>query len=474
MSVEPFTTKFSNIAQQVFLRCDPKYRYFWDNKKGISIEQNSLPNVKLKDILLPCNKKTLRKGELEEERPILELSDVESRTSLILQERLVTEIGSDKLDFADCTLVFNRLEPYLGKIVINDKSKRYVGTTEWIPLRLDPEQVRPTFLKYLLLLHYFLRSFVLLKSGKRHARIALVDLHNIAVPLPSKEKQAEIEKRVTPIEERMVSLQQSLAKPLDIVNRVFAREFEYDLEVYEKLAMQHTYQKAFSDLDKSFLLRSSVKFQHPKYEYVDRVLSRYTWVKLKMCALPIHRGIQPIYSENGAIYAIKTANLKNGYIDLTEAQLVDTEFYQANKCVAGIQRDDVLIASTGVGSIGKVDIWQSEEKAMADGHVSIVRINNKSMNPLYVTYYLRSILGYLQIQRDLSGSTNQIEVYPSQLEQMRIINLPRKEQDLIVDEVRAELHEIQKQRTEIHELRDQIDDIFQRTLFAGASGPLSN
>jgi len=466
MLVQPFTTKFSKIGEQVFLRCDPKYRHFWDNKNGVSIEQKALANVRLRDVLLPSSKIILRKGELDEERPILELSDIESRTSLLLQERVTTEAGSDKLDFADCDLVFSKLRPYLGKIVMNDPSKRYIGTTEWLPLKLDWARVGKLLLKYLLLLPEFLQSYNLLLSGKEHPRIARLDLLNMLVPLPSREQQGEIEKRVAPIEERMVSLHKSLAKPLGIVNRVFAREFGYDLEEYERLAKQNTYQKAFTDIDKSFLLRSSVKFQHPKYECVDKILSRYPWVKLKTCTLPVHRGIQPTYSEYGDIYVIKTANLKNSSIDLTEAQMVDREFYEANKDTAGIRRDDVLIASTGVGSIGKVDIWQSEEEAMVDAHVSIVRINTNSMAPLYITYYLRSILGYLQIQRDLSGSTNQIEVYPGQLEQMRIIDLPRKGQDLIVEEVRAELEGLQKQRAEIHELRDQIDKLFIQALSA--------
>ena len=132
MRVPPVMTTFVNIGEQIFLRCDPKYRHFWDEQRGIPIEQNKHCNVRLRDILLPFTKLIVKKGDLDEERPILELNDVESRTSLILRDRVASEVGSDKLDFADCDLVLNRLEPYLGKIVINDVSKGYVGTTEWI------------------------------------------------------------------------------------------------------------------------------------------------------------------------------------------------------------------------------------------------------------------------------------------------------------------------------------------------------
>jgi len=460
MLVKPFTAQFGNIGGQVFLRCDPKYRHFWDNKKGISIEQKRLNNAKLKDVLLPYVKTVIKKGPLDEERPVLELNDVESRTGFILQERMVTEAGSDKLDFGDCDFVFGKLRPYLGKIVVNNSQKRYIGTTEWLPLKLVRERVSTLFLKYLLLLPEFLQSYKFLLSGKEHPRIAKIDFSNMSIPLPSHKKQTEIEKKIAPIEERMVSLNRSLAESIDIINRVFAREFGFNLQEYDIRGNQKTYKRSFANFDKAFLLRSSVKFQRPKYDYLEEILSRHRCVKLKtLCASPIHRGVQPVYSKDGEVCVIKTANLKNEFIDLTEAQMVSQEFYELKKDLAEIKKGDVLIASTGVGSIGKVDIYELEDPAIADGHVSIVRFDDKKVNPLFMTYYLRCILGYGQIERDYSGATNQIEVYAQQLEQMWVIDLSPKKQDLIVEEVEGELKELQKQKAEIQKIRDEIDKI---------------
>jgi len=462
MLVQPFTTHFSNIGEQVFLRCDPKYRHFWDNQKGVSLEQTTYRNTRLKGVLLPFIKTVIKKGELNEERPILELNDVESRTSLILQERIVTEVGSDKLDFVDCDLVFNRLEPYLGKIIINEKSKNYIGTTEWIPLKLDQNQMRPLFLKYLLLLSQFLQSFGLLKSGKRHARIALVDFRNIFIPLPSHGQQAEIEKRILPIEERMVSLYRSLAKPIDIINSVFAHEFGYSLKEYENRAKQNTYQKTFSNLDKAFLLRSTVKFQHPKYEYLDEILGGHKSVKLKtLCGARIHRGVQPNYDSDGEVLVVKTLNLKHEYLDFSEADHVTQEFFEAHR-EAEIKKNDILLSSTGEGR-GKVDIYDLEEAAIADTHISIIRLTD-NVNPYYVLYFMRSLLGKLQLETLEMAIKGTPEIYWYQLEQMRIIDLPRKKQDTIVEEVRAELQELQHQRAEIQKLRDQIDEIFMQAI----------
>ena len=281
MLVRPFVAKFSNVGAQVFLRCDPKYRHFWDNKKGISLNQEKYKNVKIKDVLLPYTKKTIKKGPLDDERRILELNDVESRTSIILQERIVSEAGSTKLDFGDCDLVFNKLEPYLGKIVINDITKNYIGTTEWVPLKLDKSKIQELYFKYLLLLKEFLKSFWFLRSGKRHARISQIDFKNMLIPLVNATKQESIQVSINPLQTKMLSLHHSILDPIEIIDGVLSQDFGYSREEYLKKAENKQYTRKLSEFQKAIEIRSTVKFQHPRYEYVDEILSKYEYHKLK-------------------------------------------------------------------------------------------------------------------------------------------------------------------------------------------------
>jgi len=460
MLIQPFTTRLSNIGQQVFLRCDPKYRHFWDNKRGIPIEQNSVPSVRVKDILLPIRKKVIKKGELDSERPILELNDVESRTSLILQERVVTEIGSDKLDFDDCDLVINKLEPYLGKLVINDTSKGYIGTTEWIPLKLNCVLVKPRYLKYLLLLPEFLQAFRFIRSGKRHARMAEVDFRNIRIPLPSLEQQSTVEKTIEPVESSMVSLSNSLGDPLKITDKAFAREFGYGVEEYQKRAEQNVFEREFSALGKASLIRSTVKYQNPRYGYLEEVLGRYPCVVLKkLCRTEIRRGVQPEYDSEGDIRVVKTLNLKHERLDFTESEQTTQEFFDVN-LDAQVYRNDILVSSTGEGR-GKVDIYDLEEPALADSHISIISLES-DVNPCYVLYFMRSLMGKLQLETLEIAVKGTPEIYPDELEKMRIIYVPPDRQDAIVTEVRTELRKLQKQKAEVQKLRNDIDEILLR------------
>jgi len=144
MKIPPMNVKLSSTSKKITLRCDPKYCHFWDSKKSTPIKTDLEPTC-LKHLTAPYQKKMIAKGELDEERQIIELNDVESRTSIVLYDengnlRVTSKVGSSKLDFADCDIVFNRLRPYLGKILINDPTQNVIGTSEWIPLKFKPQK----------------------------------------------------------------------------------------------------------------------------------------------------------------------------------------------------------------------------------------------------------------------------------------------------------------------------------------------
>lgn len=457
MLVKPFTTNFSNIGEQVLLRCDPKYRHFWDNKKGITLKQKKFPNVKIKDVLVPYGKKTIQKGPLDEERPIIELNDVESRTSIILQERIVSEAGSTKLDFDECDFVFAKLRPYLGKIVLNDPDKNYVGTTEWLPFKVNPELTNPLFLKYLLLLKEFLKSYSLLLSGKEHPRISQIDFQNMLIPLVKVTKQQSIQVSMTPLETKMLSLHHSISDPIQIIDDVLSQEFGYDRKKYLKKAENKQYTRKLSEFQKAIEIRSTVKFQHPRYEYLEEILPRYECLKLKkLCAEKIHRGVQPKYDRDGEIRVVKTLNMKHGYLDFTEGEFVNKDFYQDNQ-KGWLEKSDILVSSTGEGR-GKVDIYDLNEQAIADSHISIIRLK-KGINPLYVLYFMRSLIGKLQLETIEMAIKGTPEIYPDQLEQFRVIDLPKDKQDEFVKKIHRELENLRKKKQKVIDLRNEIDKI---------------
>lgn len=81
-----------------------------------------------------------------------------------------------------------------------------------------------------------------------------------------------------------------------------------------------------------------------------------------------------------------------------------------------IKKGDVLLSSTGDGTLGKACVFNLNLPAIADGHVTIIRVNKKEIDPNYLCDYLRLGFGSVQIDRLYTGSTGMIELTPDQVD----------------------------------------------------------
>jgi len=101
--------------------------------------------------------------------------------------------------------------------------------------------------------------------------------------------------------------------------------------------------------------------------------------------------------------------------DYIEKNLYD-EFVEKAKEGKGngnvVMKGDVLLSSTGDGTMGKCCVYKSDKPAVADGHVTIIRVNPEEINPEYLCDYLRCGFGAVQIDRFYTGSTGMIELTP--------------------------------------------------------------
>src|SRR5208283_685310 len=127
---------------------------------------------------------------------------------------------------------------------------------------------------------------------------------------------------------------------------------------------------------------------------------------------------------------VKTGHLKNNYIEISEEEFVSIDFYNFSKR-SRLIKGDVIIASTGKISLGKIDLFDDDLELVVDGHVSIIRIDEKKYNRLFFTYFFRSVLGYFQIERDFTGATNQIDLYADQISNFQIPDIRLSDQKKI-------------------------------------------
>ncbi|SDG32440.1 Type I restriction modification DNA specificity domain-containing protein [Thermoanaerobacter thermohydrosulfuricus] len=347
----------------------------------------------------------------------------------------------------------------IGLSVITDRSLFVNQNMFW--LKIDENKYTKEFLNL-----FF--NFIFLKfAAKRwyNKYLSKDEFLYIKIPSVKIDAQREIISKVEPLISKIKELKVQIKEPKLIADEVFSEYFKLNLSQYSNLEKKHIFRENLLNLSKSAQLRSSLKFHHPKLDFILEKIKGVKTVKFKqLLEEPIRRGVQPEYDENGEIQVVKTANLKNGYIDLSEAEYVNDEFFKIKRKKAGVKYLDILIASTGTGSIGKVDIWESNEEALADGHISIIRVNQEKVNPYYLTYYLRSIFGYSQVEANFSGMSNQIEIYSNDIERFEILFPDKTVQDQIVKEIDSKLNEQRKLIKQIERLKQRIGDLIEKAV----------
>lgn len=95
-----------------------------------------------------------------------------------------------------------------------------------------------------------------------------------------------------------------------------------------------------------------------------------------------------------------------------------------------IQHGDVLINGTGRGTIGRsAPYLVSEHQAIPDNHVTILR--SPALDPAFLSFYINSLAGKLQVEKHLRGSSGQIELYPFDIRKFQVWDAPQAMQNEI-------------------------------------------
>lgn len=121
------------------------------------------------------------------------------------------------------------------------------------------------------------------------------------------------------------------------------------------------------------------------------------------------------------------------------------------------------MCATGKVSLGKIDYYDYEYDAITTVDNYILRLKD-NYNPLFFTYFFRSILGYFQIERDFTGATNQIHLYWEQIANFKIPDISLEEQQKIVDEIKEELDKQEEIKQQIATERAKIDAIIEKAV----------
>lgn len=193
--------------------------------------------------------------------------------------------------------------------------------------------------------------------------------------------------------------------------------------------------------------------------FIEIKKSRVQFEKLDKLHTLMQRGRSPQYGTS-AIQIIKSGQAR-GY----EKFDFSTKYYASTNFVLDerkLQKGDILINSTGVGTAGRVTLFNLDGDYCVDSHITIFRPNERVI-PKYALYALADI-GFKNIEKMANGASGQIELSLSVIKNIEIPLPSLEQQKAIVAQIEVYETEINRAQAFIDSYSDKKNEILDKYL----------
>ena len=188
------------------------------------------------------------------------------------------------------------------------------------------------------------------------------------------------------------------------------------------------------------------------------VSSKFPNKRIGDFAVLVKRGKSAKYG-NSNIQIIKSGQAR-GYFefDFSQRHYVNKNFTSDER---NLIKGDILINSTGVGTAGRVTLFDLDGSFVVDSHITIVRLDKEKTEPNYVLYALASI-GFSNIEDMATGQSGQVELSLDLIESIRIPIPPIEIQREIIADLEAATKNIDEATAKIKQMRQRIEFKFEK------------
>lgn len=133
-----------------------------------------------------------------------------------------------------------------------------------------------------------------------------------------------------------------------------------------------------------------------------------------------------------------------------------------SKVVKAVAVNDIIIARSGEGTIGKVALIEEEVNGIFADFTMRIRLSN--YNPLFAYYYFRSLYFQYLVEVNKKGLGNNTNIFPSMIQEFPMIDISLSKQQRIVHEIKVELDKQGDIKKQIELERIKIDEIIENTI----------
>ncbi|MBB2485039.1 restriction endonuclease subunit S [Mitsuaria sp. WAJ17] len=278
---------------------------------------------------------------------------------------------------------------------------------------LDPARLNNRYLKYYFDSGPFQQTLAAWAgSGSTRAYIGITAQRKLPIVLPPIEVQDAIAEVIGALDDRITLLRDTNTTLEAIAQALFKSWFVDFDPVRAKMAG-----RAPEGMDEATAALFPDCFEDSELGEVPRGWSR---AALGDCTAYLNRGISPKYIEEGGVLVLNQKCIRDFAIDSAKARRHDP----SQRRIDGreLRTGDVLVNSTGVGTLGRVaQVVDLEETTIVDSHVTVVRPNER------LTWNFLG-LALMRIQPEIEqfgeGTTGQTELSRGKLAAIRVVVPP--------------------------------------------------
>lgn len=317
-------------------------------------------------------------------------------------------------------------------------------------LKIDKDKANPYYISV-----YLNSKFAKFQIDRILKGISVPDLHleNIAqikIILPPLEIQNKIAELMNRKYEQKSKKENDARCLIDEINDYVIGELGIKLpELKDKMA----YVISFDEQQNK---RIDPYYYQPKFDEVEKAIKRgkYEIKELKEIVNKIESGQRPKGGVRQISEGIPSLGgehvLSDGTIATSDLKYIPKEFHE-KQLKSKVQKKDIIIVKDGAttGKIGIVPENYPIEEVNINEHVFLVRVKENA-NPYYIFSILKSQLGQIQINREITGGTI-MGIIRETIEAIKIPLPPLAVQNKIAEEVKSRMKKAEQLQKEAKE-----------------------
>lgn len=328
---------------------------------------------------------------------------------------------------------------------------------------VDPAAANSYYLILLLSSNVFVQAWQDCSNGSGN-RLYLQEAQflDYQIPLPSPSMQAEL----------VASHLSSLEKAESLERQAASREDALERQVFAALGITR---RGGCTADSPL---RTVRFQSLRQWGYDKLAVGFPFLFEKYKAfsfssrpnwlVEICRGKSPVYAAQGTSVILNQKCNRKNEIDLQYAKRVNDAWLSAIPAHFLTRKGDLLINSTGEGTLGRASVIVSDAHAglAYDSHLLLLRVNPDAVCPSLLAYLFNSSFGQAQVNLYKSAqATKQTELGIENTLKLQFPLPPLPVQQEIADGIARETQRVKALREQAKQLRLDANSAFSAAVF---------